>query len=405
MRDFQQFLRIVDPAVRVTVLLVLIVVGWLVSRALVSIACGLLLAHVLVTGWTHRHAARGPRALLWLTLPAVVTGLSGLVSTDLGTWSLEAWQKLPLAILPVALWQTPPDSRSLRTVRTALIALMVAAGLWVLANYALNFQAIQAAIGQGRSIPVPNGQHVRFSLLAAVAAALAAIDAVRSGPGIRRHLLAIAAGVLFALVHVLAVRTGLVALYAMAAVLLVRGIADRPTRWPSLAALVLVAAAPVIAYKTVPSVQKRIAYMRYDLRQMQAGEIGANVDGRRLRSWQVGRDLVAAAPVFGYGAGDLARVLDAHYQERYPDVAPANRKYPHNQFLFTALEFGLVGTALLVLSLVIPFLRAPPMRNAGFTCVWVAFVASMLVETTLEGQIGMTAWAVLASVTLMRHAR
>lgn len=405
MRDFQQVLRIADPAVRVTVLLVVIVLGWLVSRALVSIACGLLLAHVLVTGWTHRRARRGPNAVLWLALPAGVTVLSGLVSTDLGTWSLEAWQKLPLAILPIAVWQAPPGGRLLRTVRTVFIGLMVAAGLWVLANYALHFQAIQAAIGQGRSIPVPNGQHVRFSLLAAVAVALAAIDAVRSAPGIRRHLLAIAAGVLFILVHVLAVRTGLVALYAMAAVLLVRGLTLRRTRRVAIAGLIAVLVAPVIAYHTVPSVQKRIAYMRYDLRQMRAGEVGANVDGRRLRSWQVGRDLAAAAPVVGYGAGDLARVLDTHYRERYPDVAPANRKYPHNQFLFTALEFGLVGVALLLLSLVIPLLRAPPMRNVGFTCVWAAFVISMLVETTLEGQIGMTAWAVLASVTLVGHER
>ncbi len=329
---------------------------------------------------------------LMIAIPFLLVLVSGLWSSDI-SYTLERLRiKLPFLVLPWAFAGIPRLSRKeYRLILYFLIGLMALACLYVGFNYLLNFDEINQLIGMGKTIPTPSN-HIRFSLVLCFAI-LSGIYLFRKRtvlryPWERRVLLGVTL-FLFVFIHMLSVRSGLLALYAALFVWLLRYVVTT-RRWAvATAAAALLFLLPAAAYQIFPSFRAKVAYARWDILQHRQGT-GANYsDSDRLTSLEVGWKVVKEAPVFGVGAGDLKQEVKKEYAAgNYPEGQV--KKMPHNQFLTIFAGTGIAGLAVFLAGILFPLFYRKNYRDALLLGLYVVVLLSFMMENTIENNFGVS---------------
>lgn len=376
----------------------------LISLGLIVLCAGLVL-DFRPLGFTYDWRKGLPRILR----TGLFWGLTGLYLWLLLTfWQTYDWDyyldrlriKVPLLLLPLAWAGVAFDrggggelSRAIVYVFAGFIAVVLAG---VLVNYALHFEKVNALIYVGKAVPVPRGNHVRFSLLAA----LAATAALHGFLSWRRWPMLALAAFLFVGLHLLAVRTGLVLLYAGWGVLLLfsfgrgrgSGVGGK------VIALLGLLTFPVIAYLTIPSLRTKLNYARYELFHRSPGQDdgGTYSDEGRLRSIQLGLEVWRAHPALGVGPGNLEAAMDGIYAHRAPGAEPLR---PHNQFVSALAGGGLFGGIVTVGCFLVIGFGGGRWRRPLFLAFWVMLSLSCLVENTLETSVGVTIFTLTLLLT------
>lgn len=329
---------------------------------------------------------------LMIAIPFLLVLVSGLWSSDF-FYTLERLRiKLPFLVLPWAFAGIPRFSRKeYRFVLYFLTGMMATACLYVGFNYLLNFDQINQLIGMGKTIPTPSN-HIRFSLVLCFAI-LSGIYLFREGAVLRysweRRVLLVVTVFLFVFIHMLSVRSGLLALYAALFVWLLRYvILTRKWAVAAVAAGLLILL-PAAAYQVFPSLRAKIAYSRWDILQHRQGT-GANYsDSDRLTSLEVGWKVVKEAPVFGVGAGDLKREVTEEYVEG--NFAEAQiQKMPHNQFLTILAGTGIAGLAVFLAGFFHPLFYQRNYRDFLFLGLYAVVFLSFMMENTIENNFGVS---------------
>ena len=105
--------------------------------------------------------------------------------------------------------------------------------------------------------------------------------------------------------------------------------------------------------------------------------------GSRLHMWYSSAGFIQQAPLLGHGMGAYPVVSEAHFQD--PKMCFHGCRHPHNQYVFYAVEFGLVGLGLFLLMLFQAWARHRAWEPASTmpVVVLLVFTLSGLVETTL----------------------
>jgi O-antigen ligase len=333
----------------------------------------------------------GKQPAMWgLALLLLAPAISFFWSTNTDWWLSQTRVRLPFLILPWAFANLPVLSgRQYKLVLYWLVWVMVVLCIGVGINLGLHYDQIVDDLNHGRPIPVPRS-HIRFNLILATAILsggwLVQQQFVWKRAWERKALIG-AVIFLFLFIHVLSVRSGLAALYA--ALMFTAGwVVVHTGRWKlGIVALVLILMTPVIALKTIPSLQNRIDYMRYDWQRFRENAGGDYSDAQRWVSLQVGWMLWQEHPWIGTGAGDLPMEVQRMANDHFPNYS-IEPKLPHNQFLFILSSTGLLGIALSLLGFLAPFLQRSARRFYLFFAIQVIIFVSFLVEYTLETAIG-----------------
>lgn len=317
---------------------------------------------------------------------------------DPGYWWERMRIKTPFLALPLIFWLLPPFSRRhYLGIWMFLLILLSLTSFGIIANYLLHMEEINLMIRRGQPMPMPCN-HIRYSLLhtMGIAGGLYLMEqrpawkekAPRSAFA-QRALQLIPWLTLWLIIaqHFLAVRSGLVVLYAVLAVAVLRYILLKRRYLAGAMLLLALAAAPVLAYQFVPSIRTKVGYMRYDLDRYRKGQdIGTLSDASRWISWKIGWDIWRSAPWTGVGPGNLRREVNRIYDERYPDLE--KRLMPHNQFLHTAAGSGIIGLVLFIPAFFVPILYRRNYRHFPLLALHVSAFLSFLVEGTLENAMG-----------------
>ncbi|WP_116124757.1 O-antigen ligase family protein [Lewinella sp. IMCC34183] len=360
---------------------------------IVTVAAALLFHPGSLPGfWRHSLPPALRSSLFWGLTGLYLLLLLGAPQTCDWTYYLERLRvKLPLLMLPLA-WAARPfasldaadRAAAGRTARTALLVFLALVLAGVLINYALHFTEINVRIGRGQPVPVPRDNHIRFSLLLAIGAVLGLDGAFRYRSAWQLGLCAF----LFLGLHLLAVRSGLLAAYAGWAVVLA-GRALRAGRYGYLAAGLLgMAALPVLAYLFVPSFRTKADYTRFEVMHRGLGRNASQYsDEGRFTSVRLGLQLWREHPVIGVGPGNLRAAMDTLYATELPG---AEGKRPHNQFVTALAGGGLVGGVLTLCCFAAIGYGDGRWRQPVYAAVFVLLTLSCLVENTLESSVGVS---------------
>lgn len=392
---------------RTIFLVLLILFGFVSSRAIISIGTGLLAFNLLISFKEHQWQffSRKKTAIL---IPAIVFLAASLFlfwSPDFKTSVNQLYYRLPWLVIPISVASIDKlETKIVHSILAYFILIVSVSGLIVLGNYFLNYEFYTEQIKLAKNIPTPLN-HIRYSLMVAFTAVCSLYFAIRNNMKLSpwdRFFFSSTAIFLSILLHILSVRSGLLCYYLSVGALVVYLTWLYGKWWIIPTAVVLIVSALSAAYFTVPSLQNKVAYMRYDLQQLKQGNIGHNSDGRRWRSLLIAKELIADKPILGYGLGQVESVSKSYYQTRYPEVEEYNQKVPHNQFLYSGVEMGVTGVILILLLFLAPYLFITMSQHPLFIFLSLIVLSSCLVENTMESQVGMSFYLIFSSLILNR---
>ncbi|MBV6427690.1 MAG: hypothetical protein KIPDCIKN_02212 [Haliscomenobacter sp.] len=325
-----------------------------------------------------------------IALYFILVFAGGLYALDTGYWLSRLRIKLPFLAIPFVFFLLPSlKERPYLGLWYFLLVLLSMTSLGIGINYLRHFEEINLLIKQGQPVPMPCN-HIRYSLLQTmgVAGGLYLLEK-RFTIHFRWESYLLAALVLWLVVaqHLIAVRSGLVVLYALLAFSTARYL-WRTRRWLTSAVLLAaLASAPVLAYQLAPSFRNKVGYMRYDLDMYLKGQDkGVLSDASRLISWKIGWDLFRRSPWTGVGPGNLRAEVDAVYAAKYPHIE--KRLMPHNQFLSVMAGSGAIGLALFLSAFLTPLFYRKHYLHFPFLALHIAAFLSFMVEATLENAMG-----------------
>ncbi len=370
-----------------------IFIGFVCSRALASIGMiALVVSSLLFNGFEEtfkKYFQR--RELVVLALFFLIVFLSGFYSEDKTNWLNWVRIKLPYLALPIAFASIKKleEQKFIALLYGFVITLSISVA-FVLVNYFLNYSTITESFLRGNTIPMPYS-HIRYTLMVAFAFFCSWFLLERqkfffsaNEKWVQTFLLVF----LFVALHILSVRSSLLALYVGIIFLLLRFIFVQKKILPGTIFLLMLVVVSFSAYKFIPSLKNKIAYMKYDYNSFKSGEVRNLSDGARLLSMQGGLEVAKQNLWLGVGAGDLKIEMNKFYNEHYSQLEESGRKRPHNQFIWVLATTGIFGLALFLFAFSFPLLVNGNYKNWLLVVLHLILFSSFFTEATLEEQIG-----------------
>lgn len=298
---------------------------------------------------------------------------------------------LPLLVMAFAFGMLPSFSEVFFSrILFFLICAMSMASLWVLVNYFQNFDLYQKNLSVSKAIITPQNDHIRFSLLLCLSI-FSGFWLLKSKDckeyKIVRFALILTTIFLILTLHVLSVRSGLLAFYFGIIVYVVQIFLIQRKIIAGIVLLILILAAPYIAFQTMPSFRQKYYLMKYNWEQYQKGNIGNLSDTQRILSYQIAFRVAAQQPWIGVGMGDLAAEQEKIYKNEYPEL---EMMQPHNQFISYYAGTGIIGLILFILCFFFPLFHRRQYKNEWFLMFYCIVFSSFLTENTIFTSVGTT---------------
>jgi O-antigen ligase len=373
-----------------------IVAGMFVSRALMSIGMTLILAQFFLQPnytQTLKHYYQD-KVLSILLLILLAYLLSGFYSEDTASFWQRVTIKLPLLFMPLgfaALYQMP--KKYFQHLLYFFLLLCFITALTSTGLYIANYELITESYKSAKVIPnIFNISHTRFSLMLVVAVFSSAYllkEKYSLWHPAERYLLIVSGVFIAGFIHLLSVRSGLLAFYSILFILAASHTLLHKQYLKGLILTLFVLGMPVLAYFIFPTLQNKLSYMAEDVNSFLEGKnVTYYSDGNRLLSIKAGLELGKQHPILGLGIGDVEPAMFSYYEKNHPEIVPDRRLTPHNQFVYIFVGCGLVGLVLFCIAVFYPFM----LRNTYYSLVFLALnvtaITSYLSEATLENQLG-----------------
>ncbi len=373
--------------------LVLLMGGLLFSRAMMSIGIMVLTGQALLHPNLRQHLRRFFRepALWGLTGLFLVYLLSGLNSSDQVYWLDRIRMKLPFLVLPFAFLSIPRFPRRLYyQLLLGFFWLVTLLALHSLFLFLLDMERITFLYREGRVMPTPVF-HIRFSLMAVISVAIGWYlhqKKVVLWHPVERPLLLGAVIFLILYIHLLAVRSGLLALYGVLAYFFIREVVFQRKFLLGFLVAAFLALSLWTAFRFIPTLRNKLGYTLYSIELFQRGENIENLsDAQRLGSIFAGWALVREHPLAGVGVGDIRDETERYLSENYPSLQGFGL-LPQNQYLFIWAAAGLFGLLWFGFATTAPLLAHRAYVDPLFLSFHIIYFLSFLTDHALETQLG-----------------
>jgi O-antigen ligase len=391
---------------------ILMLVGFLFSRGLLSIAMIALLLNALHPArirvcWTYFR--QSPFALSCLLL-FLVYFVSGFWSSDTSNWLGMLQIKLPFIFMPFAMFSLP--LQQVRYRKLVLFAMLFVLLMGMLYGYSY-LLTDPKYLSQQRHLPSPlEGDYIRFTIALVLGLQFVVYLLLeRSVFHLKRYTKYLLAGwalVTILYIHLQAAKTGLLGFYLVVGVYLLFAFL-KGKKWLGILALTTVASLTVIAVFFVPSVNRQLREMAQEQKIWKADQTKqfhqTSSIVPRLVSYTIAADIIKEHPILGTGAGDLKDEMDKRYIADYPNIIQESRLLPHNQFICTAALAGIPLGLSVVILLISPLFRTRIRIYALVTMIVMAL--GFMIEPMLETQYGVFTYLFFTMiwVSLLRKQR
>lgn len=367
----------------------LMLLGFFLSRALLSFA----IVAFGVNALAGIHPKKWLKDKWWLlsVLWIALYFLTDLFNGNTPVWDKGLSVKMPLLLLPLSFGLLPAFSKKQIWYFTLGAAFMFLGSI----SYSLYFLFSEPEfyIEQYRFskvLPTLAGHdYIRYSLSIALFIVwcfymLKKVSSARS-----KWFLWLTIAVLSIYVHVIAVKTGILVLYAFVFLYaLYTAFSKRPITGIAILAIIYLSA--VGAYKYVPTFEQKIDYFKYSWKVFGEGHYDSDYsDIGRLVSYDVALKKMQGNLWIGTGISKMHDVMRDGYKQWYPDVPPFQQLKPHNQFLIVALGCGIPALLIFLVWMFYPLIWVKKSRDGFFLfAVWLLMFVPLMVEPFLELQLG-----------------
>ncbi len=333
------------------------------------------------------------KALIALTVPFLLVLGSGLWSENHVYWLERVRIKLPFLILPLAFANLVPLSK--KQFLTIFYVFLIAFSIFCARHlffYYQHFEKVNQGLSQG--IPIPtNWNHISFATMA-VFALLGGLELWKENFYLKnkneRFLILGSTAFLFVAIHILSVRSAILALYVCLFFKFLELIFNQK-RWKiGILSLILLTTVPSIAYRTIPSLRHRIDYAVWDFGQYQQGDLRQKSDSERITSLKMGFQAFSQNPIFGVGYGDIMDKVGRQYTTAFPELTV---REPHSFWLFSLAGTGIVGTLIFLSAFAVHWFAEKRYQIVLFSLLHILILFTNTIDFVVEGTYGAVFYA------------
>jgi O-antigen ligase len=334
----------------------------------------------------------GDKALIALTLIFFIFLFSGINSSNMDYLGERLRIKLPFLAMPFAF--VAFRGRPVKWFYFLLylfFLIMVGFCIYEFIQYLSDYKTVNKLYETSYVIDTP-GSHVRFSLMVAFAI-FVGVYLIQKGflKSFKYVYFLNISFTIFLIIylHVLAVRSGILAFYLSVGYLVVYSVFKSKNYKVGGALLLSLIIVPVIAINMFPTLKAKLGYTQYSyIVYKQQNQINHFSDGARWQSVIIGYKLFKEHWLTGTGIGNLQDDMYKMYETNYPDILPEYRFIPHNEFLVFATGCGIFGLIAFIAILIVSVLYKKSWQNWLFAVLNIIIISSFFTEPTIEEQIG-----------------
>jgi O-antigen ligase len=368
----------------VPLLFVLMWVGLLWSRALLSTSMIIFIGYALATEW--KEGFREVRSSLWLkglVILFIIPLISGIWSSDLRQWWSVIQVKLPLLFFPfcVPVFRDINEKTRKQLLWILLGMLGVSMGFSLGQFYVLDAEDYLKA--KVLKVAVYD-DHVRYSWLLVIGYSWLLYEVI-SGRIVQRKFAFLVLILIGIYLHVLAAKTGLVGFYFVNFIAVLINVPSK-YKLRSIGGLLLL---PLLAWFLIPTFQNRLKFVLWDFQNYSRGNYVEGLsDAPRVLSWKAAVEITKSFPIRGVGAGDVIPEMKSWYTLNAPYLKEYEKIMPSNEGLLYAVYAGVLGGLMALLIFLLPFSISGYRRNM----LWLSFhtiaFIGFMYDLTLELQFG-----------------
>lgn len=340
-------------------------------------------------------------AILSLFLVFILYLLSGINSQNHETWISRLNTNLIFMAIPFGIFLSGPyKKRNISQIIAFFVIINFLISLVLLLNYMLHFSNVNSAYLRGQTIYTPV-IHVRYSYFVALTTIFSFylyISKFFFKYKFERKIYCFIAVFSFIFLHILAVRTGIFALYTT--IVLYGGyysLKYKKIKW-LIGGIIFLVLSISLSLVLFPSFKNKIKYMVWDIKSTIENKAQYHTSDRiRIYSIANGIKIFKEHPLFGTGIGDLENEMKLKYKENYPELPEDMQFEPINQFVYILSGMGIIGFILYFGLLILPIFIIKN-KHKLLVPFYILTFATFIGETTIEFMIGKTTFLILASL-------
>jgi O-antigen ligase len=372
----------------------MVILGLFWARAIFATGIIVLLGNALVNKDVLQHAKALVKHKVFLSMIALfaVYVLSGLWSNDLPVYFKSIQLHLPFLAIPIGMLSfVYLDAKQMLYIFYTYIVFCLGGVVWSCAKYFSNKAQFDHDYIFSHVIPTPfEKDHIRFSIAVVIAIWFCYFCIQHTSSALLKYATMVVAAAFIIYLHILSVKTGLLAFYILCMYYIVQQIIVQKQFKYGLIGLGLLIVIPIIAYNTSETFYNKMHYIQYSLVEMKNDKTDLAVsDKGRLISYKMAGNIIAAHPIVGVGAGDVDNFLQVQFSQLLPNQLPVRVFLPHNQLLMIMLIAGVFGAFFYLVFLFLP-LGLHYRHSMLFVGYWLILFIPQMVEPMHETQYGIT---------------
>ncbi len=339
------------------------------------------------------------KALLIFSFSFLFLLLSLFYSDNLKYLAERLQIKIPL-LLYALLWPSIGELsiKQLRAIFYSFISVVTIATIGILINYVFHFNEINQLYLESKIMPGPIN-HIRFSLMVVFTTYVIYFGVTKCLiPSLIVKKVLVGVGIFLILfLHIYAVRSGLLALYCVIAIVLLNHLIKYRNVKKLIGALVAIGLIISFSFLISPTIRNKITNTQQDV-SVYANNQDPNFNSiaTRMVSYKTAFEIAKENILMGCGIGDLRDKNDALFKRDYPTILTPI--IPHNQFIYYLAATGLIGLIIFTISFTAPLwfnkLYKVEFMQVGFAILLLAFQF----EAMLETQIGIACTIVMVFI-------
>ena len=361
------------------------------AQAVLSICMGLQLASIIFLTKPAEFIRNyiKDRTMLWFSVSYLFLIFSFMYSSNTH-YLLERLQiKLPF-LLYALVWPSIGilSTQQIRVIIWGYLSVITLTVIGILANYALHFDAVNQMYLESKIMPGPIS-HIRFSLLVVFGIYLAYYFIKKElsfKPSVERNILFGVAIFLCIFLHIYSVRSGILTLYAMMALVLANHVWQSKNIKHLMVATTIIGCIGIGSFLLSPTMRNKLINTQQDVGVYQQDkDPNYNSLATRMVSYQTALTIFKENIWIGCGQGDLKDKNDELFRTNYPTIITPI--LPHNQFILYLAATGIIGLLLFTIGFTAPLWRKGGYKieviQVGFVILLIAFQFEPMIETQI----------------------
>lgn len=414
-------------------IIILLLIAFFTSRAALSFISALTILLLFKKDFDKKIIKQFFIASTFIIAPVAV---SGLWSSNINEWWQLFINKLLLITIGAGILSLQLSFKQIKIIIWVLTVLVLLASGWSVWQYIANKQLIEQSYLVAKVIPVwLDDDHIRFSWLIVLTIILMCWQLNISSKGkchfeigfppneksaeykdeisqartfemtkqYRANKIEKIVGyttviLLFAFLHFMAARTGLLCLYAALIIFFFYFLWKRKTRKYAIDFFIATTTIIILAFYTLPTLKNRMQYVVWDVKQFTNNNyLQGSADGGRWLSIKAGFNVGVMKPFAGVGFGDIKSEEIKWFDVYYPQILLADRFLPHSEWMVYFAGSGFMGMIFFTIGLGLLY-NYFFKKNIFSYAVAVVLLIPLITDNMLEGQYGIVIFSFVISL-------